>query len=292
MRLGGRPLERVEVRRRARTTAGAGSAGPSSGQVDERVRRDVREQVIADVRDTRLLVGEDGVGRAVPGRKATRSSRPPADEPCRPRGAATSTVDRLGVAGGASRRSRGAAPARSSSTPWSRIVASAYASSSACSSGSCGSRSTSSSWAATAQPERAPDERRLPDVIRVLVGQQEELDVLDSQAASVEPRLERRERVRRLWARRRRASADRRGAPRRSPARRGTASGGRSARPSGGRAGAGGRPARRRTRTRRRCERARAPRRGRRANGSRRRRCAIDASASPPGRLAPNARTR
>jgi hypothetical protein len=61
-----RAFERVEVRaERGHAAARVGRA--VEREVDERVRRDVREQVVACVRDPRLLVGEQRVGRAVPG---------------------------------------------------------------------------------------------------------------------------------------------------------------------------------------------------------------------------------
>ena len=64
-----------------------------------------------------------------------------------------------------------------------------------------GSRSTRSSCAATCIPEGDPDERRLAHMVVVLMGEHEKLDVLEAEAERCEPRLERRERLRRARAR-------------------------------------------------------------------------------------------
>ena len=50
-------------------------------------------------------------------------------------------------------------------------------------------------------PRARPDERRLADVVRVLVREHEELDVLEAEAERREACLERRERLRRVRAR-------------------------------------------------------------------------------------------
>ena len=49
-------------------------------------------------------------------------------------------------------------------------------------------------------PRARPDERRLADVVRVLVREHEELDVLEAETERCEARLERRERLRRARA--------------------------------------------------------------------------------------------
>ena len=72
--LAGGPQRLDVLQQRSRPGAG-GSAASSSGRDDQRVGRDPREQMVAGDQDLPLLVPEDRVRRAVPGRWKIRSVR-------------------------------------------------------------------------------------------------------------------------------------------------------------------------------------------------------------------------
>ena len=199
MGLGGRALERVEVRRRAPKDGAADRRRPRTGGARAGSRRCARAGGRPRRRRAPSLVAEQRVGGAVPGpERDAQTAAAGLDDVA----LAERHVDRPPArrTGGATRRSRAAARGRrrrrrGGASPRPRRRAPRR-----CISRSAGSRSTRSSCAATVHPERARTSAAWPTWSECWWVSIEELDVLEAEAERREARLERRERLRRVRA--------------------------------------------------------------------------------------------